>query len=82
MISLDKCNGSCNDLSPTICVLKKTKDINVKVFNRITNKNGAKIMTKHISCDRKCKFNSATCNSNQNKNNNNKKCQCECKNYR
>ena len=48
MISLDKCNGSCNVLSPKICVLKKTKDINFKVFNMITNENETKIMTKHI----------------------------------
>ena len=33
MISLDICNGSCNLLSPKICVSKKTKDINVKAFN-------------------------------------------------
>ena len=33
MISLDKCNGSCNVLSPKICIPKKTKHINVKVFN-------------------------------------------------
>ena len=25
MISLDKCNGSCNVLSPKMCVTKKTK---------------------------------------------------------
>ena len=34
MISLDKCNGSCNaidDLSKKICVPSKTKSINVKV---------------------------------------------------
>ena len=37
-------------------------------------------MTKHTSCDCKCKFNSTTCNSNQKWNN--KTCQCECKNYR
>ena len=59
---------------------KKTKDINVKVFNMITNKNEAKTMTKQISCDCKCKFNSTTYNSNQNWNN--KTFQCECKNYR
>ena len=46
MISLDKCNGSCNALSPKICVPKKPKDINAKVFNMITNKNDAKTMTK------------------------------------
>ena len=45
----------------------------------ITNKNEAKAMTEHISCDCKCKFNSTTCNSNQKWNN--KTFQCECKNY-
>ena len=38
MISLDKCNGSCNVLSPKICLSKKTKNINIKAFNMI-NKN-------------------------------------------
>ena len=42
---------------------KKIKDIDV--FNMITNKKEAKTMTKHISCDWKCKFNIQTCNSNQ-----------------
>ena len=37
-------------------------------------------MEKHISCDFKCKYNSATCNSNQKWNN--KLYQCEYKNYR
>ena len=46
---------------------KKTKDINVKVFNMITNKNAAKTMEKHISRDCKCKFNSTTCDSNKNR---------------
>ena len=69
MVSLDKCSGSCNILSPKICVPKKTKDVNVKVFNMITNKNEVKTMEKHISCDctsyRKCKkdynWNPSTC---------------------
>ena len=51
MISLDKCSGSCNVLSPEICVPKETKDINVKAFSMITNKNEAKAMRKRISCD-------------------------------
>ena len=33
MISLNTCTGSCNILSPKICVPKETKDINVKAFN-------------------------------------------------
>ena len=79
MISLNKCTGSCNVLSTNIFIPKETKDINVKVFNMITNKENAKAMTEHISCGCKCKFNSTKCNSNQKWNN--KICQCECKNY-
>ena len=79
MISLNKCAGSCNVLSRKMCVPKEIKDINVKAFNMITNKDEAKAMTEHISCDYKCKFNSTTCNSNQKWNN--KTCQCECKNF-
>ena len=53
MISLDKCTGSCNVLSPKICVPKETKNINAKAFNMLTNKNEAKKMTKPILCDSK-----------------------------
>ena len=80
MISLNKCIGTCNILSPKICVPKETKDVNVKAFNMITNKNEAKAMKEHISCDCKYKFNSTSSNSNQKWNN--KPCQCECKNDR
>ena len=82
MISLDKCNGSCNsvdDLSVKICVPNKTKSVNVKVFNMASKINETKILTKHISCDCKRKFDSATCNSNQKWNN--ETCRCKCKDY-
>ena len=59
---------------------KKGKNINVKAFNMITNKNEANAMTEHISCDSKFKFNSTVCNSDQK--GNNKSCQCEYKNCR
>ena len=68
IISLDKCNGSCNfvdGLSTKICVPSKTKDESVKVFNAIKRIYEAKTLAKHISCNCKCKFNSTTCNSNQ-----------------
>ena len=42
MISLSKCTGSCNVLSPKICVSKETKDVYVKAFNMITNNDEAK----------------------------------------
>ena len=35
----------------------------------ITNKNQIKTVTKHISCDCKCKFNSKKCNKNEKWNN-------------
>ena len=79
MISLDECSGSCNALSLKICVPKETKDINVQVFIMITNKNEAKTMKKHISCDCNYSFISTTCNSNQKQNK--KTYQCECQNY-
>ena len=43
----------------------------------LRNENLAKTITKHISCDCKCKFNSTTYNRNQKWNR--KRCQSECK---
>ena len=48
MISLDKCTERCNVVSPKVCVPKETKDINVKAFIMITNKNKAITMTEYI----------------------------------
>ena len=65
MVSLDKCNGSCNaidGLSTKICVPSETKDVNVKVFRMITRINEVKSLVKHFFCDCKCKFDSTTCN--------------------
>ena len=58
---------------------QKKKDINVKAFTMITNKNEAKAMAEH-NCDCKSKFNCSVCNSNQKWSS--KTCQCECKNDR
>ena len=41
-VKLDGCVGSCNtvnDLSNKICVPNKTEDLNIHVFNMITEKN-------------------------------------------
>ena len=42
--------------------------MNFKAFSMITNKNDAKKMTEHISCNCKCKLNGTTCNSKQKQN--------------
>ena len=44
---------------------KQKKRLNLSVFNTITGINESKLLTKHISCECKCKFDRAKCNSNQ-----------------
>ena len=71
-VNLDTCVGSCiilNDLS---------KDLNLSVFDIITGINESKTLTKHISCELKCRFGGRKCKSNQIFDND--KSLCECKN--
>ena len=45
MITLDKYNGSRNtpsEIGSRICVLNKTEDVNLNVFNLITKRNESK----------------------------------------
>ena len=69
IISLNKCTGNCNVLSPKMCVPKETKDMSVNAFKTIANKDEAKAMTEHISCDYKGKFNITKSNLKQKWNN-------------
>ena len=55
----------------------KQKMYVLSVFNMITRINESKPLTKHISCECKCKFDGRKCNSNQKRNN--EKCNRECK---
>ena len=51
VISLDKCNGSCNvvdDLSTKMCVSSETSDASIKDFDMITRMHEAKTLIKHI----------------------------------
>ena len=77
---LDRCAGICitlNDWSNKVFVPNKTEDINLSMFNMITGINESKTLTKHISCECKCRFDGRKCNSDQWWNND--KCWCECK---
>ena len=47
------------------------------MFNIITGINKSKTLTKHISCEFKCKFDGRTCNSNQWWNNDKGRCECK-----
>ena len=65
-VKLNRCVESCNtlnDLSNKVCVPNKTEDLNLSMFNMITRINESKTLTKHISCDCKCKFVGKKCNS-------------------
>ena len=71
MIRLVRCNGSCNTLdnsSTKICLPNKTKDVNAKVFNMISEINEAKTLVKHTLCYFKFKFDNKTCKLNQKRN--------------
>ena len=69
-IKLDRCVGSCN--TPT-----ETEDLNLSVFHMITGINESKTLTKHISCECKCKVNVRKCNPDQLWNHD--KCRYECR---
>ena len=79
-VKLDRCVESCNTLSDwsnKVCVPNKTEDLNLNVFNLITEINESKTLTKHISSKFKCKFDGRNCNIDQWWNSDN--CWCECK---
>ena len=48
-----------------VCVPNKTKDLNLSLFNIITEINELKTLTNHISCKCKYKFEDRKCKSNQ-----------------
>ena len=80
VVNSDRCVGSCNtlnDLSNTLCNLNKTEDLNLSVFNLITEINESKILTKYISSKCKCKFEGRKRNSNQKSNDDNFRCECK-----
>ena len=59
MVKLDIFVGNCNtlnDSSDKVCVPNKGEDLNVSVFNMITEMNELQTLTKHISYQCKCKF--------------------------
>ena len=57
---------------------KQNRRFKYIIFKVITEIYESKVLTKHISCKCKCKFDCRKCNSNQKWNND--KCRCKCKN--
>ena len=58
-VKLDRCVGSCNalnDLSNKVCVPNGVEDLNLSLFNMITGIIESKTLTRHESCECKCRF--------------------------
>ena len=78
-IKLDKCVGTCNDKdnpSFKVCTPDIVKNISVKVFDLISQKNTLKNIPFRKSCNCDCLLDEKVCNNKQKWNKN--KCRCEC----
>ena len=67
-VKLDTCIGSCdtvNDLPNKVYFPKKTEDLNWSVFKMVTGINELKTLTRHISCECKCRLDRKKHNSDQ-----------------
>ena len=67
-VTVDRDDGNCNiinDLPNKVCVSNKTEDLNTYIFNMITGINKSKVLTKHITCKCKSKFDRRNYNSNR-----------------
>ena len=59
------CWNTLNDLSSNLYFPNKTEDLNLRMFNMITGINESKTLSKHISCECKCKIHGRNFNSDQ-----------------
>ena len=67
-VSVNKCGGSCNtvdDVYDQVCVSNKVKNMNVKVFNLISDENETGFLVQHELCECKCGLNKSVCNAKQ-----------------
>ena len=59
-VKLGRPVGSCNtlnDFSNKVCIPNKIIDLNLSVFDMGTGISELKILTKHVLCEYKCRFN-------------------------
>ena len=78
-IGVDRCIGSCNDKDNPFfksCLPDSIKNISVKSFNLISNKNVLKNISFHQSCKCGCLLDEKVCNNLQKWNKD--KCRCRC----
>ena len=59
-ILVNKCSGSCNDISnpyTKLCVLDVVKNMDIKVFNLMARINEIRHVSLHETCTSKCRLN-------------------------
>ena len=67
-IKVDKCSGNCNNINDPyakICVPDTVKDLNVRVFNRMSRNNETRHIKWHETCKCICRLDKIICNSKQ-----------------
>ena len=79
-VNINKFSGNCNNINDPyekICVPDTVKNVNVKVFNLMSNNNETKYMKWHETCKCICRLDKIICDNKQRWNKD--KCRCECK---
>ena len=79
-IRINKCSGNCNNINnlyEKMCVLDTVKNLNVEVFNLMSQTNETRHTKWHGTCKCICRLDKIICNSKQCWNED--KCRCECK---
>ena len=67
-IKTSKYSGSCNNINDPytkLCVPDVVKNLNIKVFNRISRTNETRHTEWHETCECKCRLDASVCNNKQ-----------------
>ena len=63
-VLVNKCSGSCNDINNTytkLCVPDVVKDLNIKVFNMLSQTNEMRYVSWHETWACKCRLDFSVC---------------------
>ena len=71
--------NNLDNSSNKVCVPNKKEDLNLSMFNMITGIDESKTVSKHLSCECKCKTDRTKCHWNQCWNKEN--CWCDCRKH-
>ena len=79
-IKTSQCSGSCNNINDPhakMCVPDVVKNLNVKVFNLMSQTNETRHIELHETCKCKYRLDASVCNNKQCWNNDKFKCECK-----